>query len=101
MNEVVRRNLRLRVGESCTVLAIKERVASLSSVNIVPYSDCLNDKEKTKRTYTDAFLAPYFRNLYRPVRKNDQISIKRGERTLDFIVEDVQPGEYGIVGPTT
>ena len=30
MNEVVRRNLRLRVGESCTVLAIKERVASLS-----------------------------------------------------------------------
>ena len=55
--------------------------------------------QKTKRTYTEAFITPYFRNYYRPVKKNDQISIKRDGRTIDFIVVDVQPGEYGIVGP--
>ena len=114
--------MRLRVGENCTVIASKERVPNLASVNVLPYADCFSDKEKglddsqglskkekkekreaqmqkTKRTYTEAFITPYFRNYYRPVKKNDQISIKRDGRTIDFIVVDVQPGEYGIVGP--
>ena len=38
--------MRLRVGENCTVIASKERVPNLASVNVLPYADCFSDKEK-------------------------------------------------------
>ena len=49
----------------------------------------------------DVFLAPYFREAYRPVRQGDLFTCRGGMRQVEFKVVEVDPPEYGIVAQDT
>lgn len=49
----------------------------------------------------DVFLAPYFREAYRPIRQGDQFTVHGGMRQVEFKVVAVDPPEYGIVAQDT
>lgn len=47
------------------------------------------------------FLAPYFREAYRPVRQGDLFTVRGGMRQVEFKVVEVDPPEFGIVAQDT
>lgn len=49
----------------------------------------------------DVFLAPYFREAYRPVRQGDLFTCRGGMRQVEFKVVEVDPPEFGIVAQDT
>jgi transitional endoplasmic reticulum ATPase len=49
----------------------------------------------------DVFLAPYFREAYRPVRQGDTFTARGGMRQVEFKVVEVDPPEFGIVAQDT
>ena len=49
----------------------------------------------------DVFLAPYFREAYRPVRQGDLFTCRGGMRQVEFKVVEVDPPEYVIVAQDT
>jgi transitional endoplasmic reticulum ATPase len=97
MNKVVRKNLGVRPGDvvsvhSCTDCPFAEKVS------ILPYKDTI---EGLSGDLFETVLLPYFQQLNRPVRKGDSFSIDQMGRTIEFKVMSVEPGEYGLVAPTT
>jgi len=98
MNKVVRRNLRLRIGDICQVNAVPNDVPNLAKVHVLPFSDSI---QGITGNLTETYLIPYFKDCYRPVKKNDTFTVRGAFRAVEFKIVDVDPGEYGIVAPTT
>ena len=98
MNKVVRRNLRVRIGDICSIHPITNDVPNLGKVHVLPFSDSI---EGITGNLTETYLIPYFKDCYRPVKKNDTFMVRGAFRAVEFKVVDVDPGEYGIVAPTT
>ena len=49
----------------------------------------------------DKFLTPYFQEAFRPVHKGDSFIAYCGMQAVEFKVVEVEPLQYGIVGPDT
>jgi len=98
MNKVVRRNLRLRIGDICSVHPVTGDVPNLTKVHVLPFSDSIDG---ITGNLTETYLIPYFKDCYRPVKKNDTFLVRGAFRAVEFKVVDVEPGEFGIVAPTT
>ena len=98
MNKVVRRNLRVRIGDVVTVNAVPNDVPNAEKVHVLPFSDSI---EGITGNVTQTYLIPYFKDCYRPVKKGDTFIVRGGFRPVEFKVVDVDPGECGIVAPTT
>ena len=98
MNKVVRRNLRVRIGDICSIHPITNDVPNLTKVHVLPFSDSI---EGITGNLTETYLIPYFKDCYRPVKKNDTFLVRGAFRAVEFKVVDVDPGEFGIVAPTT
>lgn len=47
------------------------------------------------------YLIPYFKDAYRPVKKGDYFICRGGFKAVEFKIVATEPGEIGIVGPTT
>ncbi|GMG14954.1 unnamed protein product [Aspergillus oryzae] len=95
INRVVRHNLRVKHGDVITVHPcpdIKYRIA------VLPIADTV---EGLTGSLFDVFLAPYFREAYRPVRQGDLFTVRGGMRQVEFKVVEVDPPEYGIVAQDT
>ena len=97
MNKVVRKNLGVRPGDvvsihSCTDCPFCEKVG------ILPYKDTI---EGLRGDLFDSVLLPYFQALNRPVRKGDSFTVDAMGRTIEFKIMSVEPGEYGLVAPST
>ncbi|PBP21391.1 P-loop containing nucleoside triphosphate hydrolase [Diplocarpon rosae] len=88
MNRVVRHNLRVKHGDIVTA----KRIA------VLPIADTV---EGLTGSLFDVFLAPYFREAYRPVRQGDLFTVRGGMRQVEFKVVEVDPPEYGIVAQDT
>ena len=115
MNRVVRHNLRVKHGDIVTVHPCPD----IKYVSIlIPhfYSECTLIPTQAKRiavlpiadtvegltgSLFDVFLAPYFREAYRPVRQGDLFTVRGGMRQVEFKVVEVDPPEYGIVAQDT
>ncbi|KAH8061879.1 ATP binding protein [Aureococcus anophagefferens] len=76
MNKVVRKNLRVRLGDLVTVNACGD----------VPYG---------KRVH------PYFLEAYRPVRKGDLFLVRQAMHPVEFKVVETDPAPQCIVAPDT
>ncbi|KAI9741995.1 MAG: AAA ATPase cdc48 [Cirrosporium novae-zelandiae] len=88
LNRVVRHNLRVKHGDMITA----KRIA------VLPIADTI---EGLTGSLFDVFLAPYFREAYRPVRQGDLFTVRASMRQVEFKVVEVDPPEFGIVAQDT
>jgi transitional endoplasmic reticulum ATPase len=72
MNKVVRNNLRVRLGDTVQVHACPD-VPNGTRIHILPFEDSI---EGLAGNLTETYLVPYFKDCYRPVRKNDTFLVR-------------------------
>jgi len=97
MNKVVRRNLRVRLGDVVSVHPHSD-VPNAERVHILPIDDTI---EGITGNLTQTYLIPYFKDCYRPLRKGDTFLVRGGFKSVEFKVVETDPGEYVIVSPNT
>ncbi|KAG8095781.1 hypothetical protein GUJ93_ZPchr0013g34196 [Zizania palustris] len=97
MNKVVRKNLRVRLGDVVSIHQCPD-VKYGKRVHILPFDDTV---EGLTGNLFDAFLKPYFLEAYRPLRKGDLFLVRGGMRSVEFKVIETDPAEYCIVAPDT
>jgi len=97
MNKVVRRNLRVRLGDVVAVHPHSD-VPNAERVHILPIDDTI---EGITGNLTQTYLIPYFKDCYRPLRKGDTFLVRGGFKSVEFKVVETDPGEYVIVSPNT
>jgi transitional endoplasmic reticulum ATPase len=97
INKVVRKNLRVCIGDVITVNQCSD-IAFGKRVHILPIE---NDIDGFGENIFDIFLKPYFLERYRPVRKGDVFLVRGSMRAEEFKVVEVDPGDYCIVAPET
>lgn len=116
INRVVRHNLRVKHGDIITVHPCTD-IKYVSSVRPTPHQHPVtNTLLQAKRiavlpiadtvegltgSLFDVFLAPYFREAYRPVKQGDLFTVRASMRQVEFKVVEVDPPEYGIVAQDT
>jgi transitional endoplasmic reticulum ATPase len=98
MNKVVRRNLRVRMGDVVSVHPCPNDVPNATKIHVLPFADSI---EGITGNITQTYLIPYFKDCYRPVKKGDTFIVRGGFRPVEFKIVDVEPPEYGIVSPQT
>ncbi|KAF7810850.1 cell division cycle protein 48-like protein [Senna tora] len=97
INKVVRNNLRVKLGDVVYVHQYAD-VEYGKQVHIQPLDDTI---EGVTENLLNAYLKPYFRNAYRPMRKGDLFRVRKGMRSVEFKVIETYPSEYCVVGPDT
>merc|ERR1719512_129308 len=97
MNKVVRKNLRVRLGDIVSVHACGD-VPYGKRVHVLPLDDTI---EGITGNLFDTYLKPYFLEAYRPARQGDLFLCRGGFRPVEFKVVGVDPGEFVIVAPDT
>ena len=94
MNKVVRRNLRVRFGDVVSVHPCPADVPNASKIHVLPFKDSI---EGITGNITQTYLIPYFKDTFRPIKKNETFIVQSVFRPVEFKVVDVDPPEYGIV----
>lgn len=97
MNKVVRKNLRVRLGDVVSVTA-KDDVPYCKKVHILPLDDTI---EGVSGNLFDVYLKPYFLEAYRPLKLNDLFLVRNAMHPVEFKVVAMDPGPYGVVAPDT
>merc|ERR1712216_40006 len=97
MNKVVRKNLRVRLGDVVSVHQCTD-VKYGKRVHVLPFGDSI---EGVTGNLFDVYLKPYFLEAYRPVRRGDTFLARGGMRGVEFKVVETDPAEYCIVAPDT
>lgn len=97
MNRVVRRNLRVRLGDIVSVQACPD-VKYGKRIHVLPIDDTI---EGLTGNLFDVYLKPYFLEAYRPIRKGDLFLVRGGMRAVEFKVIETDPTPYCIVAPDT
>jgi len=97
INKVVRKNLRIRLGDVVSVHQCTD-VKYGKRIHVLPIDDTI---EGITGNLFDSFLKPYFLEAYRPVRKGDTFLARGGMRSVEFKVVETDPAEYCIVAPDT
>lgn len=95
MNKVVRKNLRVRLGDVITIKPAPE-VPNLTKLHVLPLDDTI---EGITGDLTNTYLIPYFRDAYRPVKKGDLFLVRGGFKAVEFKVVACEPKDFGIVSP--
>lgn len=96
MNRVVRKNLRVRLGDVITIHPIDVQYGN--RIHVLPFEDSI---EGLEGNLFDVFLKPYFLEAYRPVRKGDTFTAKGSMRSVEFKVVECDPEPCCIVAPDT
>jgi len=97
INKVVRKNLRVRLGDVVSIVACGD-VPYGKRVHVLPLDDTI---EGITGSLFDTYLKPYFLEAYRPVRQGDLFLVRGGFRPVEFKVVGVEPGDFCIVAPDT
>merc|ERR1719194_68688 len=97
LNKVVRKNLRVRLGDVISVHACGD-VPYGKRIHVLPIDDTI---EGITGNLFETYLKPYFLEAYRPVRKGDLFLVRGGMRAVEFKVVETDPDEYCIVAPDT
>ncbi|XP_031567979.1 transitional endoplasmic reticulum ATPase [Actinia tenebrosa] len=97
MNRVVRRNLRVRLGDIVSVQSCPD-VKYGKRIHVLPFDDTV---EGLTGNLFDVYLKPYFVEAYRPIRKGDVFLVRGGMRAVEFKVIETDPSPYCIVAPDT
>merc|ERR1719408_1020465 len=97
LNKVVRKNLRVRLGDIVSVHACGD-VPYGKRIHVLPLDDTI---EGITGNLFETYLKPYFLKAYRPARQGDLFLVRGGFRPVEFKVVGVDPGEFVIVAPDT
>ena len=97
INKVVRKNLRVRLGDIVSIHACGD-VPYGKRIHVLPLDDTI---EGITGNLFETYLKPYFLEAYRPVRQGDLFLVRGGFRPVEFKVVGVEPGEFCIVAPDT
>ena len=97
MNKVVRKNLRIRLGDVITVNACQD-VPYGKRVHVLPIDDTI---EGVSGNLFDVYLKPYFLEAYRPVKKGDLFLVRQAMHPVEFKVVETDPADFCIVAPDT
>eukprot|EP00824_Muranothrix_gubernata_P010672 TRINITY_DN23771_c0_g3_i1.p1 TRINITY_DN23771_c0_g3~~TRINITY_DN23771_c0_g3_i1.p1 ORF type:complete len:816 (+),score=243.18 TRINITY_DN23771_c0_g3_i1:201-2450(+) len=97
MNKVVRKNLRVRLGDIVAVHACVD-IKYGKRIHVLPFDDTI---EGVTGNLFEVFLKPYFLEAYRPLRKGDCFLVRGGMRAVEFKVVETDPPEHCIVAPDT
>jgi transitional endoplasmic reticulum ATPase len=97
LNKVVRKNLRVRLGDIISVHACGD-VPYGKRIHVLPMDDTI---EGITGNLFETYLKPYFLEAYRPVRAGDLFLVRGGFRPVEFKVVGVDPGEFVICAPDT
>jgi len=97
LNKIVRKNLRVRLGDVVHVNACPD-VKYGARIHVLPIDDTI---EGVEGNLFDVFLKPYFLEAYRPVRKGDLFLVRGAMRAVEFKVVETDPGDFCIVAPET
>lgn len=97
MNKVVRKNLRVRLGD-VVILHQCSDIKYGKRVHVLPIDDTI---EGVTGDLFETFLKPYFLEAYRPLRKGDFFLVRGAMRAVEFKVVEVDPEPYCIVAPDT
>lgn len=97
INRVVRHNLLVKNGDLITIHPYPD-MKYASRIEVLPIADTV---EGITGSLFDVFLAPYFRETYRPIRQGDIFTARGGVRQVEFKVVKVDPLEFGIVSQDT
>ncbi|PTD03861.1 Cell division control protein 48 [Fusarium culmorum] len=87
INRVVRHNLRVKHGDMITIHPCPD-IKYAKRIAVLPIADTV---EGITGSLFDVFLAPYFREAYRPVRQGDLFIVRGGMRQVEFKVVEVDP----------
>lgn len=106
MNKVVRKNLRVKLGDLVSLHSAGE-VKYGKAIHVLPFSDTTEGITGIHPTVTrvvtvadiglligslfEAYLKPYFLEAYRPVRKGDTFLVRGGFRPVEFKVMEIDP----------
>merc|ERR1719236_271610 len=97
LNKVVRKNLRVRLGDIVSIHACGD-VPYGKRVHVLPMDDTI---EGITGNLFETYLKPYYMEAYRPARQGDSFLVRAGFRPVEFKVVGVDPGEFCIVAPDT
>jgi len=99
MNKVVRKNLRVKLGDVISVTNSGE-VPYGKAVHVLPFDDSI---QGITGNLFETYLKPYFMEAYRPVRKGDTFLVRESFRPVEFKVMEIDPPntEFCIVAPET
>merc|ERR1740117_2844979 len=97
LNKVVRKNLRVRLGDIVSVHACGN-VPYGKRIHVLPMADTI---EGITGNLFETYLKPYFLEAYRPVRAGDLFLVRGGFRPVEFKIVGVEPGEFVICAPDT
>lgn len=97
INRVVRKNLRVRLGDVITIHPCPD-IKYAKRISCLPISDTI---EGLTGDLFEVYLKPYFVESYRPVRKGDHFTVRGGMRQVEFKVVEIDPAEYAIVSQDT
>eukprot|EP01083_Nonionella_stella_P080446 221105_1 len=99
MNKCIRQNLRLKLGDVCSLHSAGE-VKYGKAIHVLPFDDTI---EGITGNLFETYLKPYFQESYRPVRKGDTFLCRGGFRPVEFKVMEIDPPEeeFCIVAPET
>ena len=97
MNKVVRKNLRVRLGDT-VVVKPSANTPNLTKIHILPFDDTI---EGISGDLTQTYLVPYFKDAYRPIHKGDNFIVRGNFRAVEFKVVACEPNDFGIVNHNT
>lgn len=86
------------MGDTVSVHPCPNDVPNATKIHVLPFADSI---EGITGNITQTYLIPYFKDCYRPVKKNDTFLVRGGFKAVEFKIVDVDPPEFGIVAPTT
>lgn len=97
MNKVVRKNLRVKLGDIVSIHACPDLKFG-TRIHVLPIDDTV---EGVTGNLFEVYLKPYFLDAYRPVRKGDLFLVRGGLRAVEFKVVDCDPSPYCTVSQDT
>jgi transitional endoplasmic reticulum ATPase len=97
INKVVRKNLRIRLGDIVSVHPCPD-IKYGQKIHVLPIDDTI---EGITGNLFDIYLKPYFLEAYRPVRKGDIFAVRGAMRVVEFKIVDVDPAPYCIVSKSS
>mgnify|MGYP001367236465 CR=1 FL=1 len=96
MNKVVRKNLRLRLGDLVSLYSAD--IPYGQRVHILPFDDSI---QGVTGNIFEAYLKPYFTDAYRPVTVGDVFIVRETIHPVEFKVMAIEPGTSCIISPDT
>ena len=98
ISRIVRRNIRVRLGDLVSVHAPPNGVPNGVRIHVLPTADTV---EGITGDLFSTYLRPYFIDAYRPVHKGDYFVCRGGMRAVHFQVVEVDPAPFCIVSADT